>query len=212
MASRVSNRQRAAGIVLCLAAAGALAGCGWLDGRPEAVRAAAYTAAAQSQSTPLYTTARPTFRAAARDFFGVIPNARQPIEFPHDVHIAKGLTCTESCHEGVTRGPEAGLPGVNTCMICHTGIAIDKPRIQQITAMEKEGIDLAWQRVFGYPGPAHVRFNHAPHVRANVECSTCHGDIANQTVAQRNVVLTMGDCVACHQQKNAPNDCTTCHY
>ncbi len=40
-----------------------------------------------------------------------------------------------------------------------------------------------------------MKFNHAPHIRANVECSTCHGDIAHQTVAQRNVNLDMGDCV-----------------
>ena len=53
--------------------------------------------------------------------------------------------------------------------------------------MQEKGLDLAWQRVYGYTQPAHVRFNHAPHIRANVECSTCHGDIAHQTVAQRNV-------------------------
>jgi Cytochrome c7 and related cytochrome c len=57
-----------------------------------------------------------------------------------------------------------------------------------------------------------VKFNHAPHIRANLECSTCHGDIAHQTVAQRNVNLDMGACVTCHRQKNAPNDCLTCHY
>ena len=44
------------------------------------------------------------------------------------------------------------------------------------------------------------------------ECSTCHGGVAQQTVAERNVDLTMGFCVKCHQQKNAPNDCLTCHY
>ena len=51
----------------------------------------------------------------------------------------------------VTTGPVAGLPGVRTCMLCHNSIARDKPRIQQITEMRNKGIDLAWQRVFGYP-------------------------------------------------------------
>ena len=45
----------------------------------------------------------------------------------------------------------------------------------------KRGVDFAWQRVFGYPAQSHVRFNHAPHIRAKVECSTCHGNIAQQT-------------------------------
>ena len=101
---------------------------------------------------------------------------------------------------------------MNTCLICHAAIATDKPRIQQITAMSEKGIDLNWQRVYGYGHSAHVRFNHAPHIRANVECATCHGDIAHQTVAQRNVDLNMGYCVNCHREKKAPNDCLTCHY
>ena len=44
--------------------------------------------------------------------------------------------------------------------------------------MREKGIDLAWQRVYGFTREAHVRFNHAPHIRAKVECATCHGDIA----------------------------------
>jgi len=146
------------------------------------------------------------------EYFRVGSKPQQPIEFPHNTHIEKGLTCTEYCHEAVTKGPQAGLPSVNTCLICHAAIATHKPRIQQITQMSEKGIDLNWQRVYGYGQSAHVRFNHAPHIRANVECATCHGDIAHQTVAQRNVDLNMGYCVNCHREKNAPNDCLTCHY
>jgi cytochrome c7-like protein len=140
------------------------------------------------------------------------PIAVQPIEFPHNTHVAKKVKCTEYCHESVTKGPIAGLPSVKTCMICHDAIATDKPRIQQIAKLSEEGRDLDWQRVYGYTQQAHVRFNHAPHIRANVDCATCHGNIAQQTVAQRTVDLSMGFCVNCHRQSNAPNDCLTCHY
>ena len=160
----------------------------------------------------VFTTARPTFRAAVNDYFWIKSKPVQPIEFPHKTHIAKGLMCTEYCHESVTKGPIAGLPSVNTCMICHQAIAADRPLIKQITALSDKGLDLDWQRVYRYTNQAHVRFNHAPHIRAAIECSTCHGDIANQTVAQRNVDLHMGFCVNCHRQKNAPNECTTCHF
>jgi len=78
--------------------------------------------------------------------------------------------------------------------------------------MREKGIDLAWQRVFNYAPQAHVKFNHAPHIRAKVECSTCHGNIGQQTVAQRNVDLNMGVCVTCHREKKAPTDCLTCHF
>ena len=194
-------------IVVCLTAAG----CSWLDDRPAPVVGASYTASGQTVDQWM-TTARPSFGAAVNDYFWVKATPTQPIEFPHVTHIEKGLACTDYCHETVTKGPRAGLPSVNTCLACHSAIATDKPRIQQITAMQEKGIDLAWQRVFGYPETAHVRFNHAPHIRNNVDCATCHGDIAHQTVAQRNVDLHMGFCVNCHREKNAPNDCLTCHY
>ena len=199
-------------VVVCSAAAFLGSACSVLDDRPEPVQPAPYTAAAQSQNSTLVSPARPTLGAAVNDFFWVKPKPAQPIEFPHDIHIEKGLTCLEYCHESVSKGPEAGLPSVNTCLICHESIATDKDRIKLITAMHEQGQDLAWQRVFGFTAGAHLKFNHAPHIRANVECSTCHGDIAHQTVARRNVNLDMGACVTCHRQKNAPNDCLTCHY
>jgi hypothetical protein len=202
---------RLAALVGCLVATVAGAGCGGLDDRPRPIAAAPWSANAQSAS-PFFTTARDSFAAAARDYFWVKSTPRQPVEFPHNIHIEKGIGCTENCHEAVSNGPRAGLPSVNTCMGCHAAIATDKPRIQQITALQDKGLDLEWQRVYGYPQTAHVRFNHAPHIRANVECTTCHGDVAHQTVAQRNVDLHMGFCVNCHRQKQAPNDCLTCHF
>jgi hypothetical protein len=164
------------------------------------------------QSADVFTTAHPSMSAAVNDFFGRRPTPVQPIEFPHDVHVKRKISCTAYCHETVTKGPVAGLPGVRTCMICHNSIARDRPRIQQITEMRKKGIDLAWQRVFGYPAESHVKFNHAPHIRAKVECATCHGNIAEQTVAQRNVEMTMGFCVNCHIERKASIECLACHY
>ena len=163
------------------------------------------------QSTGVFTTARPTVAAAISDFFGRRPIAEQPFEFPHDTHIGMEISCTV-CHEGVETGPVAGLPSVSTCMICHIVIATEAERIQQLTALSEQGIDLEWKRVYGYVPEAHVRFNHAPHIRAEVECATCHGNIGEQTIAQRNVDLTMGFCVNCHNANSASVDCLTCHF
>jgi hypothetical protein len=163
------------------------------------------------ESREVFTTANATYGEAINDFFGRRPVLDQPIEFPHNIHVENEIGCTEYCHETVTKGPVAGLPSVSTCMICHEAIATDRPRIQQITAMRDAGRDLDWTRVYGYSTEAHVRFNHAPHIRANVECATCHGNIGEQTVAQRNVDLTMGFCVNCHTENNASLDCLTCH-
>jgi hypothetical protein len=164
------------------------------------------------QSDAVFTTARPTFAAAVNDFFDIRPTPEQPLEFPHDIHAGRKIACTEYCHEAVTTGPVAGLPSVRTCMICHNSIAVDRPRIKQLTAMRERGEDFVWQRVYGYPAQAHVRFNHAPHIRAEIDCTTCHGNIAEGSVAQRNVNLTMGFCVNCHNERKASIDCLTCHF
>ena len=59
---------------------------------------------------------------------------------------------------------------------------------------------------------AHVRFNHAPHIRAGVDCASCHGDLTKQTTAERKIDLNMGFCLNCHTQKKVSIDCETCHY
>ncbi len=199
---------RSALLVCVLALAGAI-GCSFVEQNVPAAPAAPLL---PGQIGGEFTTARPTFGAAVNEFFDRRPEPVQPIEFPHNIHAGKQIACTEYCHETVTMGPVAGLPSVRTCMICHNTIATDRPRIQRITAMREQGRDLVWQRVYGYTAQAHVRFNHAPHINAEVGCATCHGDIGAGTVATVNVDLNMGFCVNCHNEKKAPTDCLTCHF
>lgn len=196
--------------VLVVMAAGSLA-CGFLSGaRSSSPQPNPFQA--RGQRSPVFTPAHETFGAAVRDFFGVRPKAEQPIPFPHKTHIAQGLKCTDYCHESVVKGPIAGLPSVKTCMICHDSIATENPTVQKVADYDNRGIEIPWQRVYGYSTTAHVRFNHAPHIRAGVDCATCHGPVAEQTVAERVVDLNMGFCINCHAQKKASNDCLTCHY
>jgi hypothetical protein len=98
-------------------------------------------------------------------------------------------------------------------MFCHEDIGDPAdPRIQSLRDHAKRGEDMPWQRVYGFFEESHVRFNHAPHIRAGVDCAMCHGDLTQMTVAQRVVNHTMGFCINCHKQKAASNDCLTCHY
>ena len=165
-----------------------------------------------SPSSAVFTPAHRTIADAANDFFNIRPAAVQPFPFPHKTHVAKAIACTDYCHDSVQKGPVAGLPSVKTCMICHDSIATDRPLIKQVADYQKRGVDIAWQRVYGFTQEAHVRFNHAPHLRAKVDCTSCHGNVAQQTVAERNVNLTMGFCVDCHKTRQASNDCLTCHF
>lgn len=162
-------------------------------------------------TSPVFTPAHNSASDAVRAFFGVRPDARQPFDFSHQIHLSKGVLCTD-CHTGVEKGPVAGIPSINTCMICHSQIATDRPLIKTLTEMQEKGRELDWQRVYGWLPQAHVRFDHAPHIRAKVDCSSCHGNLAEQTVAQRAVNMNMSFCVNCHKSKQASNDCLTCHY
>jgi hypothetical protein len=170
--------------------------------------------AAKRWSSPGFTTAHASFADAAKHFLSIRPKPQQPIEFPHDIHTSPqvGLECNV-CHSGVTRGPNAGIPTVSVCMGCHEDTGDPKdPRIQSLRDHSMRGEDLAWQRVYGFNEESHVRFNHSPHIRAKVECATCHGDVTKMTVAQRAIDHTMNFCITCHKQKGASNDCLTCHY
>lgn len=166
---------------------------------------------ASGQPSPVFTPAHRTVGDAVREFFAVRPKPVQPIAYTHKVHLANGMQCTD-CHVGVDQGPDARIPSVNFCMTCHQVIAVDKPEIKKLAAYRARGEDIPWQRVYGFEPSAHVKFNHAPHIRAEVDCAKCHGDMHTQTVAERKVDHTMGFCVECHKQQNAPVDCLTCHF
>ena len=159
----------------------------------------------------IFTPAHPSVRAALADFFGIRPQPVQPIAYTHKVHLANNLTC-EVCHTGVTQGPQAGIPSAKFCMACHLVIAADKPEVKKLAAYVARGEDVPWQRVYDYSPLAHVRFNHAPHIRAEVACANCHGDMTQQTVAVKAVDLNMGYCLDCHVQRKASLECQTCHY
>ncbi len=135
----------------------------------------------------------------------------QPIAYTHKVHLANGMKCTD-CHVGVDQGPEPQIPNVTVCMTCHMAIDTGNPEIKKIAAYQTRGEAIPWVRVYNYSDSAHVRFNHAPHIRAGVDCATCHGDMTKQTTAERKVDLNMGFCVNCHKQKRVSVDCETCHF
>ena len=187
------------------------AGCADWRAKTEQVQAARVEQASRWGTPSVFTPAHRSAGEAIRGHFGLRDDARQPFAFSHRIHIEKELACTD-CHEGVERGPVAGLPTVSGCMVCHSQIATEAPLIKTLAALEEQGLDLPWQRVYGFTREAHVRFEHAPHIRAGTACATCHGDMVTQTVAQRVVDMDMAFCVNCHTQKQASNDCLTCHY
>ena len=135
----------------------------------------------------------------------------QPIAYSHKQHMDLGLQCLD-CHSSADIGASATIPSVRKCMLCHAKVAVGKPEIKKLAAFANSRREIPWQRVYGFSPEALVKFQHAPHARARIDCATCHGDMSNATTAERLVKHDMGTCLNCHRQYKASEDCTACHY
>jgi len=141
----------------------------------------------------------------------------QPILFPHDIHAGKlGMDCLY-CHYGAAKSPIANIPPVGLCMGCHKIAMTDRPEIQKLTGYFQRGEQIPWVEVYRLPD--HVKFNHKRHVKAGVQCTTCHGKVQEMRVMTQVPSLKMGWCLSCHRQhlrddKNFPatTDCVVCHH
>jgi hypothetical protein len=137
--------------------------------------------------------------------------AEQPIEFPHDRHVALGLACLD-CHSTADTRAAASIPSLRKCMLCHEKLATDKPGVKKVLEFAAKKREIPWERVYGFSPAALVKFQHAPHLRAKIDCTTCHGDMTKVSVAQPMVKHTMGTCLSCHRERRASEDCAACHY
>ena len=97
-------------------------------------------------------------------------------------------------------------------MLCHAKVAKDRPEVKKLIAYADSQREIPWERVYGFPSEALVKFQHAPHIRAKVACARCHGDMTQATTAQPLVKHNMGTCLSCHRQNKATEDCAACHY
>ncbi len=97
-------------------------------------------------------------------------------------------------------------------MNCHMVIKTDSPHIQKLAEAYNSGKSIAWNKVHLLPD--HVKFNHAPHIKAGKDCTVCHGNIQEMEKVKTGVELVDGWCVNCHRQpeNKAPVNCSTCHY
>ena len=168
-------------------------------------------------------------------------SAEQPIQFPHDRHIAAAIDC-QFCHRNVETGAAATLPAVQQCYFCHQVILKDSPEVKKIQYAFENNLPIDWVRVHRLPD--HVHFVHDAHVlffsqqnkiAPSQVCSVCHGDVASMQIVEQVRSLKMKDCLDCHrgeyldiltsearaavtmqvesgQRLSPPTDCAACHY
>ncbi len=152
---------------------------------------------------------KPTPVAEALASTAAQPGPPGELAFDHTIHAGKyGMQCLD-CHVYADKATSAGLPSGRKCMGCHKFVAKDKPAVQLLAKRVEEGQPLSWERVFAIPD--FIYFSHRVHVRANVSCTECHGDMAASKTIHQDTPFTMGRCLTCHEARGASRDCLTCH-
>jgi len=153
------------------------------------------------------------------------PGPNQPIPFSHKHHAGEFEIECLYCHTGTDRSRMAGVPSVEMCMGCHAAFAAEYDQLEGIRVLKQhweEQRPIEWVQIHRLP--EHVKFQHQAHVRAGVECQTCHGQV--QELDKLYMVpdtqmgpsglptakLEMGWCINCHRDEGATQDCFTCHY
>jgi len=154
------------------------------------------------------------------------PGPQQPIPFSHKHHAGDFDIDCQYCHSGTDRSSSAGVPSVEVCMGCHAQFPPAYDEIEGIRILKQhweEKKPIEWVQIHRLP--EHVQFRHNRHVKAGLECQTCHGPV--EQLEKLHLVpdtkfkylvpyqkLEMGWCVNCHRENDnqASIDCLKCHY
>ena len=135
----------------------------------------------------------------------------QPIAFSHEVHVGKlNLDCL-FCHDTADKSAFAGVPPVSRCMECHVSVKIESAEVQKIHKYWEDQEPIPWNRVYRIRIRDQVYFSHERHIKKDIDCVECHGDLGAMEKVRAVTSLKMGFCVACHEHKEAPTDCLICH-
>jgi hypothetical protein len=112
--------------------------------------------------------------------FGKPEAPLQPVAFDHWQHVTKEegpqLDCS-FCHEHADSSPHATIANVSTCMICHDSIKTESHEVQKLARFARNNSQPPWVRVYWFETTADAYFTHKPHVRAGIDCETCHGQV-----------------------------------
>lgn len=142
-------------------------------------------------------------------YFPIQIGKEQPIHFSHRVHTTvKGLSCF-FCHDRIIETARAGIPPLQTCMLCHQRIIIHHPEIEILRKAFGQNEPVLWNKVQNVPD--FVYFNHSIHIHRQIDCSQCHGNVKGMDRIEAVNNFKMGFCIRCHLEQNATRSCFVCH-
>jgi hypothetical protein len=121
----------------------------------------------------------------------------QPVPFSHQHHAWElGIDC-RYCHVSVEKSAQAGIPGTETCMSCHSQIWTNSPLLEPVRKSYEENIPLKWNLVNKVP--EFVYFNHSIHINRGINCNQCHGPVQQMHITAKGNSFQMQWCLECHR-------------
>lgn len=125
----------------------------------------------------------------------------QPVPFSHKLHADSLQIHCQYCHSNVEKSAHSTVPPTATCMNCHVAIKTESERLQQVRDSWEKGTPIEWRRIHKLPD--YVNFNHSRHIRAQIDCASCHGEVEKMGVVAQQKPLSMGWCLDCHRNPQA---------
>lgn len=158
----------------------------------------------------------------------IFPPQQLTIRFNHTKHVKELQQNCKTCHAAAyqsTRATDSLLPSpAKTCDTCHDA---DHSNLADVKTGGEPNGACGYCHLGENPGKdgkvaklvipqPNLRMNHAAHVKRNIECAQCHGEIAELELATREQLPRMAGCFQCHAksgpaQGEARGACTGCH-
>jgi len=145
----------------------------------------------------------------------VYPPQSIPILFSHQRHLALGVGCV-LCHSAIEDSVVpmgAPFPNHDQCGLCHL---MNLPDVSKL--YPKATCDACHENYIAgeepariMASPANLSFAHKTHIEAGIECTTCHVNMEQVTIANTQQLPRMKECVSCHDKRRISTACITCH-
>lgn len=127
---------------------------------------------------------------------------------PHALHVGRGLACAD-CHSPDDDEGDPKVPAAEVCEPCHGDPAkLSAGAKAYFAAVTKADGSVEFPRRWK---TRDVTQQHVRHMKAGIECASCHDEPTDRAFAKPKPVTLMDRCTKCHEERNAPSKCETCH-
>jgi len=132
---------------------------------------------------------------------------KDKIRFSHEFHLEEQELECDVCHESVfesTHVFQSNLPEKDVCSDCHDGDTAP----EDCSFCHSSAENPAALPVKIIP---QLIFSHKFHLDQDIDCESCHTDIAETNLTLKSKAIEMPLCMTCHAEPKTNKDCFTCH-